>query len=133
MATVVVDTCVWSFVHKEHRIGKLYEPHLKGQLKVISFMTLAELYRWAEERAWGERKRTKLDERLREYVVYPVNRPLCRQWAATTDEARRNGTPIAVDDAWIAATALLYDIPLVSHNRKHFEVIPGLKLVTEAT
>src|SRR5215207_31890 len=118
MATVVVDTCVVSFLHKNHEWAELYRPHLEGNLKVISFMTLAELYRWARERDWGEGRRAELERHLRDYVVYPVNRPLCHQWAETTNQARRDGHPIAVDDAWIAATALLYEFPLVSHNRR---------------
>jgi predicted nucleic acid-binding protein len=62
MATVVVDTCVVSFLHKSHENAKLYQPHLEGNLKVISFMTLAELYRWAIESHWGERRKAELDE-----------------------------------------------------------------------
>jgi tRNA(fMet)-specific endonuclease VapC len=132
MATVVVDTCVVSFLHKNDTRAQLYQGHLGGNLKVISFMTLAELYRWALESNWGERQKAKLEERLRDYVVYSVTRPLCQQWAAITAEASSKGTPIDVDDAWIAATALLYDLPLVTHNRKHYEVIPGLEVVSES-
>jgi tRNA(fMet)-specific endonuclease VapC len=132
MATVVVDTCVVSFLHKNHENAKLYQPYLEDKLKVISFMTVAELYRWAAERNWGEYEKAKLEERLKDYVVYSVTRPLCRKWAEITAEASNSGTPIAVDDAWIAATALLYDFDLVTHNRKDFEVVPGLKVVSEA-
>jgi tRNA(fMet)-specific endonuclease VapC len=132
MATVVVDTCVLSFLHKNHENAELYRPHLESTLKVISFMTVAELYRWAIESNWGERNKAKLDQRLREYFVYGVNEPLIQQWASITAEASSRGTPIEVDDAWIAATALLHDYPLITHNRKHFEVIPGLKVVSEA-
>jgi len=63
MATVV-DTCVVSFLHKSHENAKLYQPHLEGDLKVISFMTLAELYRLAIESHWGERRKAELDKRL---------------------------------------------------------------------
>jgi tRNA(fMet)-specific endonuclease VapC len=133
MDTVVVDTCVVSFLHKNHENAELYRSHLEGsRLLVISFMTLAELYRWAAERNWGERRVEELDKRLEDYVIYSVNRPLCRMWATITAEASNSGTPIAVGDAWIAATALLYDFPLVTHNRKDFEVVPGLRVVSEA-
>ena len=132
MATVVVDTNVVSYLHKSHEIAMLYQPHLEGNLKVISFMTVAELYRWAIERNWGEYQRAKLDERLKDYFVYDVNEPLCQQWASITAEASSKGTPIGVDDAWIAATALLYNYPLITHNRKHLETVSGLKVVSEA-
>jgi len=132
MATVVVDTCVVSFLHKNHENAQLYQLHLEGNLKVISFMTLAELYRWTVESDWGERRIAELETRLEDYFPYAVNRPLCGVWAAITAEASSNGTPIDVGDAWIAATALLHDFPLITHNRKHFEVVPGLRLVSEA-
>jgi len=41
------------------------------------------------------------------------------------------GHPIAPGDAWIAAAALAFRIPLVTHNRKHFEHVPGLIVVSE--
>jgi tRNA(fMet)-specific endonuclease VapC len=132
MASVVVDTCVVSFALKRDTRAELYRPHLDDNLLVISFMTLAELYRWPLERGWGETRRMELERRLREYIVYPFTRDLCRQWAAATDQARRNGRPIDVDDAWVAATALLYDLPLGTHNRSDFEGVPHLRLVSES-
>jgi hypothetical protein len=33
---------------------------------------------------------------------------------------------------WIEASAIRHSIPLVSNNRKHFERIPGLKLISES-
>ena len=33
--------------------------------------------------------------------------------------------------SWIAATALAFDIPLVTHNRSDFAHIPELKIVPE--
>jgi predicted nucleic acid-binding protein len=133
MTAVVVDTCVVSFLLREGDTrAELYRPHLAVDTKIISFMTLAELYRWADERDWGERRRADLEHDLSNYVVYGVTRTLCRKWAETTDQARRRGHPIDVDDAWIAATALLYNFPLVSNNRRHYEHIPELELLTEA-
>jgi predicted nucleic acid-binding protein len=35
-------------------------------------------------------------------------------------------------DAWIAATALLHDLPLITHNRWDFEDIRGLNVISEA-
>jgi predicted nucleic acid-binding protein len=41
------------------------------------------------------------------------------------------GHPIAYADAWIAATAMAYKAPLITHNRKHFESVSGLKVISE--
>jgi predicted nucleic acid-binding protein len=39
---------------------------------------------------------------------------------------------MADNDLWIAATAIRYSIPLLSNNRRHFEEVPGLVLISEA-
>ena len=36
------------------------------------------------------------------------------------------------NDLWIAACARRHGIPIVSNNRKHFEGIPGITLISEA-
>ncbi len=43
--------------------------------------------------------------------------------------AQAAGRRIETADAWIAATALLYDVPLVTHNGSHFLGVPNLKLI----
>jgi predicted nucleic acid-binding protein len=35
-------------------------------------------------------------------------------------------------DAWIAATALLYSVPLVTHNRNDYLGVPDLTLISHA-
>jgi predicted nucleic acid-binding protein len=34
-------------------------------------------------------------------------------------------------DAWIAATALAFAVPLVTHNPDDFKNVPGLTVITE--
>jgi predicted nucleic acid-binding protein len=43
--------------------------------------------------------------------------------------ARRNGRRIETADAWIAATALLLDAPLLTHNKADYLGVPGLRLI----
>ena len=38
------------------------------------------------------------------------------------------GLHIGDNDVWIAATALAYGLPLVSHNVRHFSRVPGLTI-----
>lgn len=132
MPPLVVDTDVVSYLFRRDSRANLYRPHLSGNLLVLSFMTVAELDRWTLERNWGEFRRQRMEEHLRDFVVYPYNRQMCRMWAEITDGARRRGNPVGVADAWIAATALLHGMPLVTHNREHFSDIEGLTVVSEA-
>jgi predicted nucleic acid-binding protein len=39
------------------------------------------------------------------------------------------GETRADNDLWIAATAVHFDVPLATNNRRHFEGIPGLRLL----
>jgi tRNA(fMet)-specific endonuclease VapC len=128
---LVVDTDVVSFLFKGDSRAAAYRPHLDGRLLVISFMTLAELYQWALAHQWGERRRADLDAHLARFTVLPYDRDLCRWWAAASVEARRSGRPIQCADAWIAATALSYGVPLVTHNAEDYAGVTGLTVITE--
>ena len=133
MPSVVVDTCVLSALFKGSPLAASYRPHVVGNRLVISFQTLAELYRWPLERGWGSRRRTDLETFIRRRcVLYPYNTALCRQWAAATYEAGQNGYTLPAADGWIAATALLYGIPLITNNPRHYQGIGRLNVVSEA-
>lgn len=128
---VVVDTDVVSFIFKEDTRGALYRPHLDGQIAVIAAQTRAELEWWALKRTWGARRRDRLREELRNYVLAPFSEAVCLRWAQVMDNAQRTGRPISVGDAWIAATALAYAVPLITNNRDDFAGVPGLTLISE--
>jgi len=131
MSSRVVDTDVVSFVFKGDTRAGLYDPHLAGQLLVISFQTLAELDLWALERRWVQYRKARLERHLRQVVVYPFSRALCHEWAKVMYDSRRRGRPIQTADAWHAATALLLGVPLVTHNAADLEGIEGLEILTE--
>jgi len=130
-AIVVVDTSVVSFLFRGDTRADRYLPHLAGKLLTLSFMTLAELDQWALEHHWGAARQQRLAEHLADCTVHPYDRDLCRWWASVRVACRRIGQPIDGADAWIAATALLYGIPLVTHNPGHFTRVPGLMVISE--
>jgi len=94
-------------------------------------LTLAELERWTLAADLGERKRQHLMKYMRRYTVYPVSALLCRKWAEVVDAARRRGRPIGTSDAWIATTATLLDVPLLTHNAGDFESEPALTVISQ--
>ena len=130
MSDVVVDTDVVSYLFKRDTRARLYRPHLLGQTLYVSFMTVAELRRWALASRWGAARLTQLDRYLQRFNVVLVDLALCERWAAAMHEADRAGTPIGVADAWIAAAALALSCPLVTHNAADFRGVPGLSTVT---
>jgi tRNA(fMet)-specific endonuclease VapC len=132
MDFVLVDTDVVSFTFKRDTRRSLYRGHLDGKLLFISFMTVAELDPWADARNWGKRKRAELAAFLQPYTVIDSDRELCRTWAQVKNVAQRAGHHLDTADAWIAATALLYEVPLITHNRGHFAHIQGLRVISES-
>lgn len=129
---LVVDTDIVSYLEKRDSRAELYKPHLIGTEKFISFMTLAELRRWTMERSWSEARRKAFDEFIaEEYGIVYADDKLCEIWAKIKTEARQSGRPVATEDAWIASVAIMFDIPLVTHNRKHFQKIKDLRIVSE--
>jgi tRNA(fMet)-specific endonuclease VapC len=134
MPYVVVDTCVLSYIYDHHSLAEGYRAHIEGNTPVISFMTLAEVHYGTLKADWGESRRSRLLEYVaRDYLLFPFNRALCRRWAMVRDQSRRDGRQVKVADSWIAATAMLHDIPLVTNNRSDFQVLePELTLISES-
>ena len=129
---LVVDTDVVSFLYKRDTRAELYRPHLTSPPFIISFMTLAELRSWMRHRNWGTARRQRLERYLQRYQMVYATDTLCTYWAEATDSARRNGRPIGAADAWMAATALLQNVPLVTHNRIHYVGVEGLTVISES-
>jgi tRNA(fMet)-specific endonuclease VapC len=129
MDTVLLDTDVFPFVFKADTRARLYKPHLDGKRLAICFVTVAELYRWAIQRNWGARRIAELRTRLRQYLVIPFDDAMAWEWAAVSSI---KGHPIAASDAWIAAAALRHQIPLVTHNRKHYLNVASLTVISES-
>lgn len=129
MRSAVLDTNVVSFLFKADTRADLYAEHLRDRDLIISFMTEAELEQRALQSNWSA-KRT---EWLRLYVnanfsVVPSSTDLSRKWAEVMVAARRAGRRIETADAWIAATALLYDAVLLTPNTADFLGVPNLRL-----
>lgn len=129
MSTVVLDTNVVSYLLKRDSRAELYRKHVRGNTLALSFMTVAELHEWGFRRKWSEKRFRALEEFLRDYVVIPYSRVMCSLWGKVRFE--RRSRPISVSDAWIAATALTCDCPLVTHNPRDFRDTPGLSVITE--
>jgi tRNA(fMet)-specific endonuclease VapC len=124
---LVVDTSVVSYLLKGHSLAPRYWEHLKERLLCLSFMSVAELYRWPLSRNWGEPRIAALREHLRSYVVLPYDDAMSWEWARIMS---RKGQPISLADAWIAATAVRHGLPLITHNPRHFQSIAGLEIIT---
>ena len=129
MSSVLLDTNIVSYVMKGDTRAALYRRHIDGQTLAVSFMTVAELYEGAFRAGWGQKKMALLEDQLKNYVVIPFTKNICLEWGKL--RAAHKSQPIAVADAWIAATAVVHGCPLVTHNPADFHGVAGLQVITE--
>ena len=132
LPTVVCDADAASFVIKVDPIrGPRYLRHLQERSVVLPFSVLAELRLGAEVRNWGPDRRAHMDQFVQDCTVYFPHDRICTLWASMVAALRSRGRQIAQHDAWVAATALYLDVPLVTHNARHYRGIPDLQILTE--
>jgi len=132
-AKIILDTNIVSYLMRGGPEAEAYAPHVEGRLLAIAFITVGELYFGAEKKNWGEKKRKELETTLRNFVVIPYDHEIARCYGRLVAERQRNGSPIAPNDAWIAACTVRHGVPLVTHNAKDFTGIASLKIITEPT
>jgi predicted nucleic acid-binding protein len=128
---IVADTNIISYIFKKDTRGDLYKPHLEDKAAVIAAQTLAELELLPLQNNWSKKRHDELRENLKNHTFIEANQEICLQWAKIRFKAKTNGTPVSVGDAWAAATALAYSIPLVTHNYGDFKNISDLQIITE--
>ena len=94
-------------------------------------MTIGELRFWSYKRKWGKPRLNDLSARLRSVIIVPYDDAVCDVYGQLKSEMSANGKSIADNDLWIAACSVRDSITLITHNRKHFENVPGLKFISE--
>ncbi len=134
MGVVLLDTTVASLLHPKKKgteIRSKYEQHMQGEILALSFQTVAELWSWAETSNWGNKARQALDAFVRRFLVIPYDYDLAKTWAAVMEASKREGRRFEAGDCWIAATAVLYRVPLLAHDADFTgRSIPGLHVIS---
>lgn len=123
------DTDVFSYILKNDTRGINYESYLV-EPPCLSFITVGELYYWSEKRSWELPARLKLDEKLSEFIILEYNDEVARLYGRVRAGLEKNGISLSPNDLWIAATALAYECDMITHNRRHFSRVPGLKVIS---
>lgn len=125
---VVVDTTVVSHIFNGHTLAPFYVDAIVGRQAFISFQTLEEIRFGALKRGWGSRRTNEMAQHLRQYRTVWANPEIVELCAQLRHDRERAGRALGRADAWIAATAILLDCPVASHDRD-FSGIPGLELI----
>lgn len=129
---LLIDTNIGSYVMSGHPIAERYRGRLAGKTLGISFQALAELWVGQRRQGWDEL-------RFRAYIGGLVEVPYSAEIRELFVQVRveslnRNaageGRKVLAADAWVAATALWGDAPLVTHNERDFRGISGLEIIS---
>lgn len=93
----------------------------------ISEITLAELY-VGLYKGKDERQRKEVDAVKRLLSVIPIS-PAIELYAKNRADLELSGKRIDDFDLLIGSTAVVHDLVVVTHNKKHFNRIPNLRIV----
>jgi predicted nucleic acid-binding protein len=132
--SIVLDTDVASLSFKRALPASLL-PHLIGRRPFVTFATLGELAKWADQRNWATPRRDRLNQWLSTIPVLPGTERVARTWGELSAFAARRGRPRPQNDTWIAACCLAYEMPLATLNIKDFAdfaTYEGLELAGHA-
>jgi len=126
----LIDTNIAIYVAQGHSLARRYTPELEGYVLAMSFATVGELFLTARKSRNPAETEAYWRQVLPNYVVLYPDFQLCEIWADIVAAAKARGEPMQDNDAWIAATAIRYNVPLVTHNTRHFTGVSGLTLIT---
>lgn len=101
---------------------------LKHHSAAISVITRAELRYGQAGMTHEDRRRSLIDSFFLRLPSLDWNAQAADNYGALKNSLTRQGSPIGEMDTQIAAHALTEKLILVTHNTRHFEDIPGLKL-----
>ena len=94
----------------------------------ITAISVAELTHGASKSARAEENLARLDILLATLIILPFDEAAARRFGALKAALEQSGNRLADLDLQIASIALANDLPLITHNTRHFARIPGLQL-----
>lgn len=121
------DTCIRYINGRSPKIrAKL--PHIPRVDVGASIITKAELFYGSAKSQTPERSRQKQLEFLQTVQTVFFDEAAAVAYGDIRAYLDREGTPIGGNDLLIAATALAYNLIVVTHNTREFGRVPGLKI-----
>ncbi|MFZ4508789.1 MAG: type II toxin-antitoxin system VapC family toxin [Fimbriimonas sp.] len=62
--------------------------------------------------------------------IAPLGQEAAAAWSRSVRYLRQQGQLIGVNDLWIAAVAIANNLPVLTRNRREFERVPDLTVIT---
>ena len=128
----VIDTDVLIDLERGAALDRLYTEHIPpGQLRV-SLVSIAELQVGIEYAKTPEMRASRedfLELVLREFRLEAPSVKTAVEAGRVVHQLQSQGQRIGKHDSWIAATARVLGVPVVTANVAHFERVQGLHVI----
>ena len=118
-----------------HTVRQILEQYRSdyGEIEIgLSVVTIVELTHGIQRAGTEERRQRRqafVDELVRDVPVHPVTVETAKLAGRIEGDQAARGVAVAFEDLLIAATALQLGFGVATGNVRHFEVVPGLKVV----
>ena len=120
---VIFDTNILIEIYRGNELIKSTVEHIIDDTIYISTITAAEFLVGAKDK----RDFIRLEKELEDYTQIPLSAEITAIFLDLFKKYTLSRRP-DIADTLIAATALYYDLPLYTFNKKHFQFIPGIRL-----
>ena|SRR5260370_223523 len=126
----LLDTNILVYLIRGKAVGQAIETNfgLRGGLTrcVISVVTVGEMYSLARKWKWGTKKLDQLRGLLDQLTWIDINRPaILDAYGELDDVMNRAGRPMGKNDVWIAATAKVSGMTLLTTDGDFDHLHPG--------
>jgi len=123
---VLADTSIIiDHLRKSDKSASLLFKNIDNYDFSLSAVSVFELYAGATD----ERKKTDIENTLSAFKTLPFTHDIAVKAGDLYISLKKANRILEVKDIFIAATAVLYDMPIFTLNKKHFERIEGVALV----
>jgi tRNA(fMet)-specific endonuclease VapC len=121
------DWIIDHFNKKDKITQKLKE--LRPEGIALSIISLAELYEgviYSKDPVTSQRV---LSTFLKEFSPLEIDESICKIFGRERGKLRQKRKTVSDFDLMIASTCLRYNLTLLTNNRKHYDLVEGLKLI----
>ena len=96
----------------------------------ISVVSMGELYEGVYKASDPTRSEEALQLVLSEIDVVHIDDEVCRIYGQQRGRLRARNADTGNNDIWIGATAIRHGLTLLTNNRRHFEGMEGLSIIS---
>lgn len=106
-------------------------PAAHAKVAGLSFLglpaiALGELRYGAERALHSTEEHAAVSRLVGRCTILPVSSAVAEEYGRVKAALAKQGTPIPENDVWIAATAIHYDLVLLTTDQEHFSKVQGL-------